>query len=146
MATIEEIEKRRAERKAGLEAQKQEQLRIDLEALDALEVEHGDERVKRIDVDGWAPGIPTLAAFRLPEPIEFKRYQDMARARGDKPGDPIGAARLLAETCRLYPGPAAPEASEAWKRLLDACPAMNMNASQMLTTACLGKAADAGKG
>lgn len=39
---LEEIEKRRAERKSALAVKKEEQKVKDLEALDALEIEHGD--------------------------------------------------------------------------------------------------------
>ena len=94
---LEEIEARRAARKTALEAQRREQLAQDLEALDQLEVEHGDHAVVRVDLQRYEPGLPTMVVMRLPKPIEFKRYQDQCKK------DVTAATNLIGDVCRLYP-------------------------------------------
>lgn len=91
---IERLERRRAERAAALQVEKTAQLAKDLEALDALEEEIGQERVARLDIDGWKPGFPTFVVVRAPTgttPNLYKRYSDKVRsAKGDH--GKIGAA------------------------------------------------------
>ena len=101
MATIEEIQARREARKAELAEKRRAQLAIDLEALDAAEQEHGDERVKCVDLEGWEPGLPTMVILRMPLPIEYKRFVDTIKK------DPLDAGRKLGEVCRIYPDDAA---------------------------------------
>jgi len=81
------IEQRRALRAEALAAAKEAQLVTDLEALDALEEEHGAARVARLDIDGWRPGWPTFVVVKAPTgsvPNIYKRYSDHVRnAKGD---------------------------------------------------------------
>jgi hypothetical protein len=97
-----EIEARRAARKASQEAARQEQRATDLEALDALEAEHGE--VPYVDVAHPVEGLPTLAAGRPSKPAELKRYR--SRIRVTKEGGIEGApeaAEELALACLTYP-------------------------------------------
>jgi hypothetical protein len=97
--TLEEIEARRAERKARLEEERNAQRALDLEAIDALEVEHGDNSVAVIDVP-YTQGLPTCAAVRCPKPSELKRYQ--ARLKEQKP-DTAKAAEEIGAVAQIYP-------------------------------------------
>jgi hypothetical protein len=104
MRTLEQIEKARADRKAGLAVQREEQYAKDLDALDALEVEHGDGNVKQVNIKSWSPGIPTFVVVRMPSGIEFKRFQDTVKMTKDgKHGDHIKGANQLADVCVVYP-------------------------------------------
>lgn len=82
----------------------------DLEALADLEVEHGSERILRIDLRGWVPGrgAATLVAALLPEAGDhkFKRFQQVA-ARGEKlkSAERVDAQESLARSCVAYPNP-----------------------------------------
>jgi hypothetical protein len=139
MATEEEIEERRGKRKADLEAQRVAQYAVDLDALDALEVEHGDHAVVRIDFGRYVPALPTMLLFRLPTQGEMKRYQSMAKDRGEKHGDKIAAAETLAAGCRLYPD------AETYTRALKVFTGAHMNAAMALLQAAQGRAAEEGK-
>ena len=102
MATIEEIEARRAERAKALAEARAEQLGKDLEALDRLEEEHGTGRVVRVEVAAFTPGLPTCAIVCVPSEEAFKRLRDQLRRAKD--GVARGAAQdLLGEVCRVYP-------------------------------------------
>jgi hypothetical protein len=140
MRTIQEIEKARAERKAALAAQREEQYAKDLDALDALEVKHGDDNVRRVDLNAWAPGLPTFVVVRMPTGIEFKRFQDMAKPRPDgKPGDPIKASHLLADVCVVYPE------AEDYSRVREACPGAHIVAGTTAADMSAAKASEEGK-
>lgn len=101
--SVDEIELARADRKAALEAKRQEQLAIDLEALDAIEIEQGDSNVTRINLP-FTPGLQTLVAVRTPTPAETKRYRFRCKSKHekDKP-DLVGASEELAAEVCLYP-------------------------------------------
>jgi hypothetical protein len=104
MTKIEEIEARRAARKAELEAAQNAQLEKDLEAFEALEIEHGANNVARLVVKAFTPGLPTFVVVRSPGGTSFyKRYVDMVR-RAQKNTQAIGAAQdMLAESSIVYP-------------------------------------------
>jgi hypothetical protein len=94
---------RRAARKAELADKAAEQREIDLDAIDALEVEHGDSNIAVLTVP-FTPGLPVMVAARCPKPAEIKRYQTRVRTKKDgSAGDPIAAAEEIAACCRVYP-------------------------------------------
>jgi hypothetical protein len=134
---IDAVEARRAERKAALELQQIEQRAVDEEAIDQLEVVHGE--LVKIETVRYVPGLVTVAAYRLPKPIEQKRYNVMIKGRGDKPGDPFEAAELLASACVVYP------AKDEYKKLCDAFAALHHNAAVACLKAAQGRAAEMGK-
>lgn len=102
--SVADIEKRREERKAALAEAYEEQFEKDLFALDALEAEHGDGRVKRMNAKYFVPGLPTFIVVKSPGGTAlYKRYTDMVRAAG-KNVHGIGAAQeMLGEACIAYP-------------------------------------------
>ena len=139
MSSIGEIEARRAERKAKLAAQREEQLAVDIEALDAAELQHGDSNVVRIDVP-YTPGLPTLALARTPRPVEVKRYRDSVRPKGDKAPDAAAAAEQLAAVCRIYPD------AETLAKMAEARPGLNVQLGVAAVGLAMGAEAAEGKG
>ena len=93
------VEKRRAERKAALRIERDAQRVVDLERVDELEVEHGDESVKVVNIQ-WSKGMPTLCVVRCPTRPEMKRYQDRIRAKN---ANTVTAAEEVSACCVLYP-------------------------------------------
>src|SRR5579872_4194296 len=80
LSKVEEIEARRAARKAESSKARDAQYEKDLEAFEALEIEHGDGCVARLSVRGFVPGLPTFAVVKSPGGTSFyKRYTDMVR-------------------------------------------------------------------
>lgn len=143
MSTVEEYEKRRAERRAAkhdlFEAQRLE----DLEARDRLEEELGDGQVIAIEIseERWKPGVVTMALFKLPNATQAKVYKTTITPNKDgSPGDLVKASDVLAAQCRIYPEP------DAWKKLLDAFPFVGTNGAVACVKAAEGKQADEGKG
>ncbi len=118
MSALEAIEAKRAARKAKLDEQHAEQLATDLEAVDALETEHGDSNVAVLRVP-FTPGQPALCAARCPNTHEIKRYRDRIRKDGGK-GDPVAAAEEIAAVCRVYPD------ADTYKAMLDARPGIHV--------------------
>jgi len=116
---IAEIEQKRAERKAALAAAREEQLANDLEALDALEQEHGDHAIARLDVDGFKPGHTAFVALRSPSSIEYQRFCDMIARAGNDAKKKLEAQNMLAESCWCYP-----KEKDARKAMLEAYPGM----------------------
>lgn len=102
---VEEIEARRAARKAGHAAAREEQYAIDLEALDALEVEHGDDSVARLDVERYVKGHPTFVVLRAPRHDEYKRFCDLVARASDKGSTDArrDAQDMLAHSVWVYP-------------------------------------------
>jgi hypothetical protein len=91
-----------------------EQQATDLEALVELEDEHGFDRVVRIDLTGWRPGVgaATMVVARVPLNSEkvFKRFEDTVSKKDSKTST-NDAGITLARACLVYP---------ADKALLDA--------------------------
>lgn len=139
--TLEEIEAARAARRAGIEARKAEQLVRDMEALDAAEIEHGDDMVKPVHLNTWSPGLPTFVVVRMPTGIEFKRFQDMAKKQPNgKDGDAVKASNLLADVCVIYPS------KEDYARVREACPGVHIVAGTTAADMSAARAEEAGKG
>lgn len=143
MSTIEELEKRRTERRAALAKAYRDQLAIDLAELDRLEEERGAGQIVRINVDEarYYPGLVTMALYRLPSASEAKRWKDMSKPRKDgSPGDTTGASDLLAASCRLYPD------ADAYRALSEHYAFVNTNGALGCIRAAEGQAEEEGKG
>ena len=139
-ARVAAIEAKRAARKAASEAPRLEQLARDLEALDDAEVEHGDGRVARINLDFFEPGLPTFVLARMPKQVEFKRFQDMSSAKKGGDGAATRAGNLLADGCRIYPD------ADTYKRVLERSPGVHANVAVECIKLAQGHAEEEGKG
>lgn len=117
LSPLELIEAKRAARKAKHQAEYELQRAVDLEALDELEIEHGDANVASLDVP-FAVGQVTLVAVRLPKPAEVKRFRARVKDTGRKKADPVAGTEELGESCAIYP------AAEALQALLAERPAV----------------------
>lgn len=139
MATIEEIEARRAERKAKQDEARAEQYAKDLEALDALEAEHG-EAVARLDLKRYAPGHPTFVVLKAPKRDVYKRFCDMVARAKDSAEQRMKAQNMLAESCWVYP-------TDAGKRaeMLEDFPGLLLSIAISATQLVEGQAAAEGK-
>lgn len=117
---LEKIEARRAERKAADARAAEEQRATDLEAIDALEVEHGDSNIDTLRVP-FTPGLPTLVACRCPSSPEMKRFRSRVKpTKGDKPVDYVAPTEELALTCLVYPD------RETFEKVCEARPGLMM--------------------
>lgn len=108
-----EIEKRRADRRAAEAAAAEAQEVADLTAIDALEERYGDSNVAVLSIPYFA-GLPVKCACRAPQPAELKRYRDQVRPRREQKGgreriaevDYVPPAELLAVATLVYPSEA----------------------------------------
>lgn len=142
MASIEEIEKRRAERRANHEGGQREQLAKDLEAIDKLEEASG-EPLQTMSTNSYKPGVPVKIAFRAPSALEYKRYCDQANkalGKGDHTAR-LKAQELLAESCIEYP-----EKGDARKAMLEAFPGVLVSLAIEAAKMAELRAEDEGKG
>jgi hypothetical protein len=135
--TLQQIQERRAARKAALAELELEQRAIDLAAIDALEQEHGDGNIAIREVT-YSEGLPVLAAVRCPTGVEMKRYKDRLR-EGAKP-DGIRAAEEVASSCIVYP------TGDDRAKLLAARPALLTELGNAATSLASGRAVEEGKG
>jgi hypothetical protein len=140
--TKEEIEAARAARKAELETQREAQELVDLEALDAAELQLGDSSVCHVDVP-FTPGLPTKAIARCPKPVEIKRFQDMA-AKTKRDGNvstagAVAALGALVAVVRVYPD------AETFARMVEARPMLDLDLGNAALGLAKGSAADEGK-
>lgn len=108
MPTVEEIEAKRAARKAETERLRAEQYAKDLEAVDALECENPGWGMLDISlrVTNLVPGIPSLAAVRSPKELEYKRFFQQINRAGNADAK-MAAHEQLAKACWVYPADAA---------------------------------------
>lgn len=105
-----EIEKRRADRRAAEAEAAEVQEVADLTAIDALEERYGDSNVAVMTI-AYVAGLPTKCACRAPAPAELKRYRDQVRPRREQKGgrerpadvDYVAPAEMLAVTTLVYP-------------------------------------------
>jgi hypothetical protein len=143
MATVHELEARRAERRAKQEEDRKAQEAIDLEAIDKLEEELG-EPLNTMTANGFKVGSPVRIAFRAPTPLEYKRYSDQvgrALQKNDTPAR-VKAQELLAEVCMLYPA----AKSDDRKALLEAFPGVLLSLAIEAAKVAEARAEDEGKG
>jgi len=136
-AKIAEIQARREQRKAELEAQRLAQRAKDLEAVDALEEQHGMGRVVVSDLEFYTPGLPTLVAMLVPNRNQFKRYQDMCAEK--KPTAAALAAELIGDSCLCYPD------KDTHQRVRDAHPGIHVVAATAAIQASAGHREAEGK-
>lgn len=130
-------EQARAARKDALAKQAATQRAIDLDAIDALEVEHGDANVAISEI-AYEPGLPVLAAVRRTNSAELKRYQ--SRIAND-PKATSSAAAEVGLSCIIYP----PE-GEQRAALLEARPALTVGLGVLSLGLAAGKAVEEAKG
>src|SRR4051812_18130236 len=102
MSKVEEIEARRAQRKADAEKGRAAQYEKDLEAVDALETEHGYVLDISLRVANFAPGVPSLVGVRAPSELEYKRFFQSINRAGNADAK-MQAHEQLAKTCWAYP-------------------------------------------
>lgn len=138
---LEVIEARREARKAELKKQRDAQRAIDLEALNSLEIEYGDENISALDI-AFLPGQVTLAAVRTPTSPEVKRYQSRIRpTREGRLGDSSAAAEEIGASCVVYPSK-----GEQCDALFAARPGLLVNLGMRALDLSTGKAEAEGKG
>lgn len=121
-SALEIAEDKRAARKAKLAEDRDAQKAIDTEAISALEEEHGDERVKAIDVP-FHPGHVVKIACRCPSKVELKVYRDRVKPKRGRNGmdqapDLVAAAEEIGTMCLIYPSP------EKFNELLELTPGL----------------------
>jgi hypothetical protein len=131
------VEERRAARKANLSDEEKAQYELDLEAVDALEQEHGDSNVHVLRVP-YTPGLPVLVAVRAPRDPEVKRFR--AKASGDDVLKKVEASAELGESCRLYPD------KDVFDQLVKARPNLKIDCGVKALGLVVAKSADEGKG
>jgi hypothetical protein len=98
--TEEQIEEKRAARKAELAKAELKQRIKDLQAIDELEILHGDNNIAVLRVK-YVPGLPTLVAVRAPKDVETKRFR--ARVKSGDKDQQTAAVAEVGETCLVYP-------------------------------------------
>lgn len=146
--TVEEriaaVAKRRAEREATNETARREQMATDLEALDALEEEHGHERVYRVDLSGWQSGrgAATLVAYKLPvtSDAKVKRFLQQANSTNPNAQQRLEASDALAKSCLVYPSE-----PELFKATLELAPGLLHLLAKEIFERVQGKAQEEGK-
>ncbi len=117
---IAEIETRRALRREETAKARATQYEKDLEALDALEVEHGEDRISALKTPSYVAGLPTIVVVKTPGSAFMNRYRTMVRkSKGDH--EQWGIAKdLLADTCVIYPDKESyTKMREAWSGIHD---------------------------
>ena len=132
----------REARKERVKAEADAQKVKDLEAVDEIEIEHGDSNVATLDVpfDARNP-MPTIVAARTPRPAEIKRYRARVRPDADgRLGDTAMAAEELAAVVLLYPD------AETFAKICEARPGVKAQLGLLSLRLASGKAQDEGKG
>jgi hypothetical protein len=135
------IESERAARKAALDVERKRQRAIDLEALNALEIEHGDENVAAVKVERYSPGLVTLIVVRALTRPEFKRFQARLKAKPGEAPDNAAATEEAGLSALIYPK----LSSEEWKALDRAIPGMAVRAGSAASELTAGLEVSAGK-
>lgn len=121
-SALKQVEARREARKAAQRKAADDQLALDLEAIDAIETQLGDGNVAVVRLP-YAPGLPAAAAVRCPKPAELKRFRDRVSPQKDSRNrevqpDTAKAAEELAAVCLVYPE------REAYEQLCAARPGL----------------------
>ena len=140
MSSIEEIEKRRADRRKAHDDARDAQIASDLEAIDALESEHGV--LHTMTSNGFKEGVAVKVAFRTPSAVEYKRYCDMV-GKAQQKNDAIErrkAQETLAATVMMYP------VDDARKAMLEAFPGVLISLAIEAAKVAELRAEDEGKG
>ncbi len=127
MSKVEEIEARRAERKAAAEKARAEQYERDLEAVDELEAKSGSELNISLRVTNFVPGVPCLVGVRAPSELEYKRFFQSVNRAGNADAK-MAAFEQLAKTCWAYP-----DNEDSRKAMLGANPGLLANVGNLAT-------------
>lgn len=98
-----ELEKRRADREAKVQANREEQEVSDREAIDALEEEKGITIHVSQPTRNFAPGVPVVVGVRAPSDAEYKRYFTQVNRSQGHADAKLAAHKMLAEVCWVYP-------------------------------------------
>jgi hypothetical protein len=120
------VQKRRQERADREQLAKRRQELTDLEAIDALEEEHGDGRIGTAPIRGWVPGrgAVTRIAIKVPERSDhsYQRFQSLVLKNRKSPGKLTQAMEQLARMVLAYPSPE--HNREAYDATLELAPVM----------------------
>ena len=120
--SLEEKRAARAARKAALQAAYERQAEIDLDALNAAEIEHGDNRVCYVEVP-YVEGYPTMAIAVAPSRDVVSRYRTLCgRAQsGNKTdhGAILEATKQVARCSVIYPAKGSKDDPGEWERMCD---------------------------
>lgn len=131
------IEAKRGARKSDVDSREDEQYVTDLEAVDALEVEHGDRNVAVLRVN-YVEGLPVLVAVRAPRDPEVKRFR--ARVKSEDKDQAVAAAQELGESCVIYP------ARDVLAQIVKARGNLLIDCGTKALSLVVAKSADEGKG
>jgi hypothetical protein len=144
----ERIAAAKARRQAQADAEalaKSEQMAADLEAVADAEAEHGYDRIIRIDLTGWRPGMgaPTCVAVRVPMAADklCQRFIEQINRSKEHSRERLTAQDLLGAACIVYPAPN----SDAYKAALEVAPLILSHAAMQVVRASQGKAEEEGK-
>jgi hypothetical protein len=120
-AKIAEIEARRAARKEATSKARDEQYAKDVERVDELEAEHGNDRVSVLKMPSFVAGLPTLVVVSTPTQLVFHRFRQMVRkANGNT--EAMGAAKdLLSASVVAFPD------AETYARMRESWPSIHDN-------------------
>lgn len=120
-AKIAALEAKRAARRDETAKARERQYAIDLEAIDALGIEHGDDRIGVLPMPSFVADLPTAVVVKTPTTALFNRFRSMVRkAKGD--AEALGSAKdLLAASCVVYPQP------EVYERMKASWPSIHDN-------------------
>ncbi len=102
--SLEEIEARRAARRASDADARAVQHLADMTELDALEEKHGAGQVKALHVPTYSKGLPTLIVVKSPSGDgSYKRFADKVRDAKGHQQMIAAAGEVLARACIVYP-------------------------------------------
>lgn len=144
----ERIDAAKARRMKTSEAEgeaKLEQEATDLEAIADLEAEHGFDRIIRIGLNAWKPGMgaPASIAVRVPLGSEklCQRFIETINRSKEGAKERLTAQDALAVECWVYP----PKGSDPYKAALEIAPLILSHAALQIVRASQGKAEEEGK-
>lgn len=143
---IDAINMRRSALAKSEKEARQEQEATDLEAIADLEDLYGHERVIRISLGPWKPGMgaPASVAVKIPLGAEMNLAKFVQRINRAKDGsqEKLSAQDDLAKECWIYP----PKGSDAYKAALEIAPMILVNAALQVVLASQGVVESEGKG
>lgn len=141
-AKIEEIQRKRDERREAIQRAKEEQFAKDLEVLASLEEEHGHDAVVRLDMERFVEGQPTFVVIKAPSRAAYKRFQDtMAIAEKGRGQKPLEVHEQFARACWVYPAERAEQ-----EALLESFPGVSLSMSIRAQRFAEARVVDEGKG
>jgi len=134
---VADMERKLAELADSNEVGRKQQLALDLRALLDATTEHGVGQVIRLDLRFFEPGLPTMVLARPQTRPEQKRHDDMATLKGV--GNVLKAARLLADSCLVYPS------REVFDQILAKAPGVHLDLGNRLVSHGQGVKVEEGK-